>query len=82
MKDDQVQLRRQEMEQLCEAKISAKNLNKGDKEGGDELETVSFGPRRKRCVMLLSANRSQTIAVLLNLFSRIKARPAVALSPR
>ena len=51
MKDDQVQLRRQEMEQLCEAKISAKNLNKGDKEGGDELETVSFGPRRKRRVM-------------------------------
>ena len=37
MKDDQLQLRRQEMEKLCEAKISAKNL---DKEGKDELKTV------------------------------------------
>ena len=76
MQDDQVQLRREEIENLFEAKVSAKNLDKGDKDGGDELETLSFGPRKKRVVVLLSANRSQTIGVLL---SHLKARPAAAL---
>jgi hypothetical protein len=67
MEDESVMIRKEEIEQLFEAKVSAaKGSEKGEKGADDEHTTLSFGPRKKRVVVLLSANRSQTIGVLLS----------------
>ncbi len=75
----QVKLAKDELEALFEAKVFAKGADK-DGEGADgEADDGTGGgpgggPRKKRVVVLLSANRSQTIGVLL---SHLKA-PAPA----
>jgi hypothetical protein len=66
MQDETVKIRREEIEDLFEVKVSSKSVEKGEKDTEGEQAGISFGPRKKRVVVLLSANRSQTIGVLLS----------------
>jgi hypothetical protein len=68
MKDDEVDIDKDEIEILFAMKESGKPGVKdpsGAGEGGDDLVGPN-GQRKKRVVILLSANRSQTIGVLLS----------------
>ena len=57
----------EEIEELFATKavkaIGGEGANRGE---GEEDDAVGTGPRKKKVVILLSANRSQTIGVLLS----------------
>jgi len=62
MKDEEIGLEIEQVETLFGVKVVAKDLHKDD----DLDSSNNAGPRRKKAVILLSANRSQTIGVLLS----------------
>jgi len=66
-RDEEVKLDTEEIEELFATKavkaIGGEGANRGE---GEEDDAVGTGPRKKKVVILLSANRSQTIGVLLS----------------
>jgi hypothetical protein len=70
MRDEDVQLPFDEIEELFQTKAVAKVGAKAGDAGGagaeEEGEELPGGGRKKKVVILLSANRSQTIGVLLS----------------
>ena len=69
MKDEEVDIDKDELEKLFAMRETGKGgLDKKDPSGADEGDDLvgPNGQRKKRVVILLSANRSQTIGVLLS----------------
>ena len=66
MQDESVNIDKNEIEALFAMKESGKIAIKAGKETNEDEEVGPNGQRKKRVVILLSANRSQTIGVLLS----------------
>jgi len=67
MKDEEVKIDKDELENLFAAKTLAKEATTDEAQEGDDAALGQPGGlRKKRVVILLSANRSQTIGVLLS----------------